>query len=420
MGLRAAATILHVDLDAFYAAVEVLVDPGLAGKPVIVGGTGGRGVVASASYEARAYGVHSAMPSARARRLCPHAVFVPGRYSLYGDYSRRLHAIFRSVTPLVEGIALDEAFLDVAGARRMLGEPPEIAARLRRRIGDELGLSASVGVATTKFVAKLASEAAKPTASRTGAMPGPGVKVVDPGTELAFLQPLPVSALWGVGPATRTRLDRFGIATIGDLAALPRETLVGALGQALGTHLHELAWGRDPRPVEPDRAAKSIGHEETYARDHRTRQSLGREAVRLSDAVAARLRASGLAGRTITLKVRFGDFRTITRSRTVREPVATGPEIARLAQGLLAQVDPSPGVRLLGVAASNLVERPGTQLTLPEGEGGERRWEGVGEAVAAVRRRYGEAAVGPAALLDGERSTLRLRRLGDQQWGPAH
>jgi DNA polymerase-4 len=418
VGLRTAATILHVDMDAFYAAVEVLVEPSLAGKAVIVGGAGGRGVVASASYEARAYGVHSAMPSARARRLCPHAVFVPGRYALYGDYSRRLHAIFRSVTPLVEGIALDEAFLDVAGARRLLGEPPQIAALLRRRIHDELGLSASVGVAATKFVAKLASEAAKPTATRAGPVHGPGVKVVAPGTELAFLHPLPVSALWGVGPATRKRLDRFGIATIGDLAALPRDTLVGALGSALGTHLHELAWGWDPRPVEPDRAAKSIGHEETYARDHHDREPLAREAVRLSDAVAARLRASGLAGRTITLKIRFGDFRTITRSRTVREPVTTGPEIARLAQGLLAGVDPSPGVRLLGVAASNLVERPATQLTLAEGEGGERRWEGVGEAVAAVRRRYGETAVGPAALLDGARSTLRLRRLGDQQWGP--
>jgi DNA polymerase-4 len=418
VGLRAAATILHVDMDAFYAAVEVLVDPSLAGKPVVVGGTGGRGVVASASYEARAYGIHSAMPSARARRLCPHAVFVAGRYALYGEYSRRLHAVFRSVTPLVEGIALDEAFLDVAGARRVLGDPPKIAALLRRRIHDELGLWASVGVATTKFVAKLASEAAKPTATRAGAVPGAGVKVVQPGTELEFLHPLSVSALWGVGPATRKRLDRFGIATIGDLAALPPETLVGALGPALGTHLHELAWGRDPRPVEPDRATKSIGHEETYARDHHDRQPLEREAVRLGDAVAARLRAAGLAGRTVTLKVRFGDFRTITRSRTVREPVATGPEIARLAQALLDEVDPSPGVRLLGVAASNLVERPGTQLRLAEGDGGERRWEGVGAAVSEVRRRYGEAAVGPAALLDGDHTTLRLRRLGDQQWGP--
>jgi DNA polymerase-4 len=405
-------------MDAFYASVEVLADPALAGKPVIVGGTGGRGVVASASYEARAYGVHSAMPSVRARRLCPDAVFVPGRAGLYGEYSRRLHAIFTSITPLVEGIALDEAFLDVAGARRLLGEPPEIAALLRRRIHDELGLSASVGVATTKFVAKLASEAAKPTASRAGPIPGPGVYVVEPGTELTFLHPLPVSALWGVGPATRKRLDRFGIETIGDLAALPRETLVGALGTALGGHLHDLAWGRDPRPVEPDRPTKSIGHEETYPRDHHERAPLHREAVRLSDGVAARLRAAGLAGRTVTLKVRFGDFHTITRSRTLREPVASGPEIARVAQALIDEVDPSPGVRLLGVSASNLVARPGTQLTLDEGDRGERRWGGVGEAVEEVRRRYGDAAVGPAALLDDERGGVRLRRLGDQQWGP--
>ena len=405
-------------MDAFYASVEVLADPALAGKPVIVGGTGGRGVVASASYEARAYGVHSAMPSARARRLCPHAVFVAGRYSLYGDYSRRLHGIFRSVTPLVEGIALDEAFVDVAGAQRLLGEPHEIAALVRGRVHDELGLSASVGVATTKFVAKLASEAAKPKASRTGPVPGPGVWVVEPGTELAFLHPLPVSALWGVGPATRTRLERFGIATIGDLAALPRETLVGALGAALGAHLHELAWGRDPRAVEPDRPTKSIGHEETYARDHHERPPLHREAVRLSDGVAARLQAAGLAGRTVTLKVRFGDFHTITRSRTLREPVATGPEIARVAHALIEAVDPSPGVRLLGVSASNLVPRPATQLTLEEGDRGERRWQGVGRAVEEVRRRYGDGALGPAALLDEERGGVRLRRLGDQQWGP--
>jgi DNA polymerase-4 len=405
-------------MDAFYASVEVLADPTLAGRPVVVGGTGGRGVVASASYEARAYGVHSAMPSVRARRLCPHAVFVPGRYHLYGEYSRRLHAIFRSVTPLVEGIALDEAFLDVAGAGRLLGEPPAIAARLRRRIHAELGLSASVGVATTKFVAKLASEAAKPRASRTGPVPGPGIRVVEAGTELAFLHPLPVSALWGVGPATRTRLDRFGIDTIGDLAALPRETLVGALGASLGAHLHELAWGRDPRPVEPDRPTKSIGHEETYPRDHHDRAPLRREAVRLADGVAARLHAAGLAGRTVTLKVRFADFHTITRSRTLRDPVATGPEIARVAQALVDEVDPSLGVRLLGVSATNLVPRPGTQLTLDEGDRGERRWGGVGQVVEEVRRRFGDAALGPAALLDEAGGGVRLRRLGDQQWGP--
>jgi DNA polymerase-4 len=414
---RTGAAILHVDLDAFYASVEVLVDPSLADKPLVVGGTGGRGVVASASYEARAYGIHSAMPSGRARRLCPHAVFVPGRYSLYAEYSRRLHAIFRSVTPLVEGIALDEAFLDVAGARRLLGEPPAIAADLRRRIREELGLWASVGVATSKLVAKLASEAAKPKATLAGPVRGSGVHVVAKGAELEFIHPLPVSALWGVGPATRRRLERFGVGTIGDLAALPRQTLVGALGEALGNHLHELAWARDLRPVEPHRAARSIGHEETYARDHHHREPLALEIVRLSDAVAARLRAAGLAGRTVTIKVRFGDFRTITRSRTVPEPLATGPELARVAHVLLEGVDPSPGVRLLGVSASHLVEPPATQLALAhDGESKPASWEVVGQAVADVRRRYGDNAVGPAALLDAHQ--LRLRRLGDQQWGP--
>jgi DNA polymerase-4 len=406
--------ILHVDLDAFYAAVEVLCDPTLAGKPVVVGGTGQRGVVAAASYEARIHGVHSAMPSARARRLCPHAVFLPGRYGLYADYSRRLHALFREVTPLVEGIALDEAFLDVSGARRLLGDPPHVAASLRRRIHEELGLRASVGVATTKFVAKLASEAAKPRVSAAGVRPGLGVKVVEPGEELAFLHPLPVSAVWGVGPATHRRLASFGVRTIGDLAALPPETLVGAVGEAVGRHLHELAWGRDPRPVEPDRTPRSIGHEETYGRDHHRAEPLRAEVVRLSDAVASRLRAAGLAARTVTIKVRFGDFRTITRSRTVREPLATGADVAEVALALLGGVDPSPGVRLLGVSTSNLVERPALQLALSDAPVAPR--EGVARAVDEIRRRYGEAAVGPAALLGS--GGLRLRRQGDQQWGP--
>jgi DNA polymerase IV len=411
------AGILHVDLDAFYAAVEVLVDPALAGRPLIVGGAGPRGVVAAASYEARAYGVSSAMPSAQARRLCPHAVFVAGRYALYADYSRRLHEIFQSVTPLVEGIALDEAFLDVSGARRLLGEPEEIARDLRRRVHDELGLWASVGVAPVKMLAKLASEAAKPVADRRGTRAGPGVVVVAQGEELGFLHPLPVRSLWGVGPATLRRLARFGVETVGDLAALPLETVVGALGQAHGRHLHDLAWARDPRPVVPGREAKSVGHEETYATDHHDRPPLERELVRLSDAVAARLRAGGVAGRTVTLKVRFADFRTITRSKTVPQAVATGQELAALARGLLGGVDPSPGVRLLGVSASNLEPRPAVQLDLAPVPGeGATTWEGVGRAVDEVRKRFGEAAVGPAALLDG--SELRLRRLGDQQWGP--
>jgi DNA polymerase-4 len=438
----AAATILHVDLDAFYAAVEVLLDPSLRGRPLIVGGSGRRGVVASCSYEARAYGIRSAMPSGQARRLCPHAVFVSGNYDRYSEYSRRLHGVFASFTPLVEPIALDEAFLDVGGAVRLFGPGEVIGAEIRRRVLDELGLSASVGVATSKLVAKLASEAAKPKATLSGIVPGAGVVVVRPGEELGFLHPKPVEVLWGVGPATSVRLRRLGVTTIGDLAAVPLEALVVALGDANGRHLHDLAWGRDHRPVEADRPTKSIGHEETYAHDKDDRDELHREVVRMADAVAARLRANGLAGRTVVLKVRFGDFATITRSQTLPGAVDTGPVIARVAATLLDQVDISAGVRLLGLSASNLVRGAARQLSLdmsgpthgtadgtadgseppaaawrpsrdePAGAG----WDNASRAVDEVRLRFGDGAVGPAILLD-ERG-LKIKRQGDTQWGP--
>ena len=412
---RSEATILHVDMDAFYAAVEVLQEPSLAGRPVIVGGTGDRGVVAACSYEARVYGVHSAMPSTRARRLCPHAVFLSGRFDLYNEYSRRIHEVFTSVTPQVEGIALDEAFLDVSGSRRLFGEPPVIAALLRARIHDDVGLSACVGVATSKFVAKLASQAAKPTADHRGIRPGAGVVVVAPGEELAFLHPLPVQSLWGVGPATRQRLERFGVRTIGDLAALPEGSLVAALGSAVGNHLHQLAWAHDDRAVEPEQQAKSIGHEETYARDHHDVATLRREAVRLGDSVAARLRKHDLAGRTVNIKVRFHDFRTITRSRTMPAATDRGVDIARVASDLLAHVDPSPGVRLFGVSVSNLVDQRTRQLTLEDLDAAD--WRGVTAAIDRIRGRFGEQAVGPATLVDDR--GLRVKRMGDTQWGPA-
>jgi DNA polymerase-4 len=411
--VRDVPSILHVDMDAFYAAVEILEDPGLAGKPVIVGGTGNRGVVAACSYEARIYGVHSAMPSVRARRLCPNAVFLPGRFDRYADYSRRLHEILLSFTPLVEGIALDEAFLDVGGARRLLGDAEQLAVDIRQRIADDLRLTASVGAATSKLVAKLASEAAKPRVTSGGVELGAGVKVVAPGDELAFLHAHPVQALWGVGPATLRRLQRFGVQTVGDLAALPEATVVHALGDAQGRHLHALAWARDERPVEPDRAAKSIGHEETYAHDHYEPEILRGEAVRMAEAVAARLRELSLAGRTVTVKVRFADFQTITRSRTVPEPVDTGAAVAAVACELLDQVDPSPGVRLLGVTTSNLVPKAAHQLSLGEAV---PLWDEATRAVDEVRHRFGQDAVGPASLV-GERG-LRMKRRGDQQWGP--
>ncbi len=407
-------------MNAFYASVEVIEDPALAGRPLIVGGSGDRGVVASCSYEARAYGIHSAMPSIQARRLCPQAVFVHGDPARYAEYSRRIHDVFASFTPLVEGVALDEAYLDVGGASLLFGSPPRIAAAVRRRVRDEVGLDSAVGVATTKLVAKLASKAAKPRASLRGLDPGPGVVVVEPGDDLDFLHPLAVSALPGVGPGTRSRLARFGVATVGDLAALPLDTLTASLGHSLGHHLHQLAWARDDRRVEPERAAKSVGHEETYPRDLVEAAELRREVVRLADAVAARLRSSGLAGRTVTVKVRFHDHATITRSHTGAEPLDTGPELARAASSLLEAVDSSNGVRLLGVSVSGLRAGAARQLTLDWERGDWAAgpgWAQASRAVDEVRSRFGEAAVGPAALLDHR--GVRVRRQGDQQWGPS-
>jgi DNA polymerase-4 len=406
--------ILHVDMDAFFVSVELLDQPELRGRPVIVGGAGDRGVVAAASYEARAFGVFSAMPSVRARRLCPQAVFLPGRHARYGEVSSRVMAIFGSFTPLVEPISLDEAFLDVRRSRRLHGPAPDIARWIRARVLDEEGLTCSVGVAPSKFVAKLASEAAKPRASVHGPQPGLGVKIVAPDEVLGFLHPLPVQALWGVGPATLERLGRIGIATVGDLAAMTLPTLTGALGDAAGRHLHALANGIDDRAVEPERQAKSIGHEETFPRDHHSLRTLERELVRLADSVGARLRAHGLAGRTITLKVRFHDFRTITRSTTLAGPTDSSHAVVTAAKQLLGGIDPSPGVRLIGVSVSGLVEGAARQLSLDDPSGGS--WEDADEAVDAIRARFGSRSIGPATLAGS--GGLRLRLDDDQPWGP--
>jgi DNA polymerase IV len=416
---RTNSSILHVDMDAFFVAVELLDAPELRGRPVVVGGSGDRGVVAAASYEARSYGVHSAMPSTRARRLCPDAVFLPGRFARYAEVSEQVFAIFRSFTPLVEGISLDEAFLDVTGAQRLFGPAPEIGRQIRARVAAELGLTCSVGVAPVKFLAKLASEAAKPRASRNGPVPGEGVHVVEPGRELEFLHPLPVRALWGVGPATHERLRRLGVETIGDLADLPRETIVGAVGKAAGNHLHDLAHGVDPRPVVAEHRPKSIGHEETFAVDHFCLDTLGREVVRLSESVGQRLRKAEVTGRTISIKVRFHDFRTITRSLTVDPPVDAGVDIARAARTLLEKVDPAPGVRLLGVHVSNLAEGAPRQLSLDDlatDAQASGSWDEATAAVDDIRRRFGDAAIVPAALAGP--AGIRVKQRGDQQWGP--
>ena len=434
--------VLHVDMDAFYASVEARDDPGLVGRPLIVGGTGRRGVVASCSYEARVFGIRSAMPSEQARRLCPQAVFLPGRYGRYAEVSREMHAIFQRYTPVVEGISLDEAFLDITGAIRLFGPPEEIAAAIRDGIAAELGLACSVGGSTVKFIAKLASEAAKPRVDGNGHRPGPGVFIVAAGRELEFLHPHPIEALWGVGPATAKRLRRLGMATIGDLAGVAPEVLEGAVGRANGAHLARLARGMDDRAVEAHRAVKSISHEETYPQDRRDEDGLRVEILRMADSVAGRLRQAGLAGRTVTLKIRYGDFSTRTRSLTHPVALDDGLEIGRLGASLLADLDLADGVRLLGVGVSNLLPAgagPGEQLALdldsgpaghrePGAPAGSARAAGgqpgrspasspaTTAAVDAIRRRFGPAAVGPAALLgqDG----LRVKRPGDTQWGP--
>ena len=408
-------TILHVDMDAFFVSVELLRRPELRGQPVVVGGTGDRGVVAAASYEARHFGIHSAMPSTRARRLCPHAVFLPGDHHHYGEVSGRVMTIFRSFTPLVEPISLDEAFLDVTGALRLYGPAPEIAAAIRTRVEADEGLQCTVGIAPNKFLAKLASEVAKPKASREGPVPGLGVKVVAPGEELTFLHPLPVQALWGVGPKTLDKLRSRGIEKVADLAALSEDDAAMFLGDANGRHLHRLSHAIDDRAVLPEVQPKSVGHEETFARDHTRLDTLQREAVRMADAVGQRLRNHRLSGRTVTIKVRFHDFRTITRSVTLAASVDTGPAIARAAKELLDLVDPSSGVRLLGVSVSNLADDGARQLTLEEVE--QPGWDDASRAVDDIRRRFGDDAIVPATLRgpDG----IRVKRQGDQQWGPS-
>lgn len=348
--------ILHVDMDAFYVEVERKRDPSLVGRPVIVGGSGRRGVVASASYEARAAGVHAAMPTARARRLCPAAVVVTSDFSGYAEASEAIAEVFESVTPIVEPIALDEAFLDVSGAHRLYGSSPEIAWHLRGAVRQATDLDCSVGVASTKTLAKLASVAAKPSVRSSGTEPGLGVRVVERAEQLAFLWAHRVEALWGVGPVTLKRLNDIDVFSVGDLAAVPVERLVAAVGTAHGTQLATLASGIDDRPVHPGGIPRSVSHEETFETDVRDPDRLRGEIVRLADAVASRLRANGLEGRTVTVKVKYPDFSLRTRARTLAEPIQTPRLLASVAHGLIARLDLSAGIRLLGVAVSNISE----------------------------------------------------------------
>jgi len=402
-------------MDAFFVSVELRRHPELFGQPVVVGGTGNRGVVAAASYEARRFGVHSALPSAIARNRCPHAVFLPGDHEHYGEVSAQVRTVFDRYTPLVEPLSLDEAFLDVTGARRLFGDGPTIAQRIRSEIADELDLGCSVGVAPNKFLAKLASVEAKPRAHADRIDPGEGVTVVVPGAEQAFLDPLPVGRLWGVGPATLEKLIRLGINSVRDLRHVDLAVLTTALGSNQARHLAALAVGADDRDVEPDREAKSIGHEETYPQDKHTNVELRRELVRLADAVAQRMRNQHVAARTWQLKVRFAGFHTITRSVTTADFVNRAPEIIELIGPVLDVIDPSPGVRLLGVSGSNLGS-PSTQLTFDDLDDSAPDLGAATETLDAIRDRFGDAAIGRASAVSAGK--LRAVRRGAQQWGP--
>ena len=388
--------ILHVDMDAFFASVELLRHPEFAGRPVVVGGGGDRGVVAAASYEARVFGVRSAMATARARRLCPDLVVVPPDHAHYAGISARIMACCSEFTPLVEPLALDEAFLDVSGAGRLFGTDRELATELRRRLHEREGLWSSVGVASTKLVAKLASEAAKPLPGSDA--PQDGVCVVEPADELRFLQDRPAADLWGVGPVTGDRLRALGVDTVADLAAFPLDALVSHLGPAVGRQLHDLANGRDDRPVVADLEVKSISQEETFARDRTSLSELDPELVRMAERVARRARRRDLEGRTVHLKLRWADFVPTTRSRTLDEPTADGLVVARTARELLQGLPVERGVRLLGVGISALVPAGGaTQLRLDLGGSASQSADRSAALRAAdrVRERFGESAIAP-------------------------
>jgi nucleotidyltransferase/DNA polymerase involved in DNA repair len=387
-----AEPILHVDMDSFFVEVERLAAPELIGRPVAVGGAGPRGVIASASYEARAHGARSAQPTAIARRLCPELIVVPADHGRYAEVSEEVFALFRSITPLVEGLSLDEAFLDVSGLRLHHVSPVEVAESIRGAIRSELGLPASVGVASVKFIAKLASEAAKPD----------GIMHVPTDEQLIFLHALPASAMWGVGPATLAALERLGVETIGDIATLPENSLVNAVGPAAGRQLHDLSQGRDGREVTPDIAAKSISVEETFENDLVGTELVETALLAHAQRLSGRLRRAGLRGRTITLKVRYPDFSTITRSQTTPMAVDGSRQLFLIATELLSGLGgPAEPVRLLGLGASALepADQP-KQLDIDDNAG----WDSVERAIAGVRERFGETALGPARLIVSKKS----------------
>lgn len=397
-------TILHVDMDAFFAEVELTRRPELRGSAVIVGGQE-RSVVLSATYEARAFGVHAAMPMTQARRLCPRATVVMPHHDAYRAASTRVMAILGDVTPLVEQVSIDEAFLDVSGARRRVGGPLRIAELVRERVKSELGLPCSVGIASTKFVAKLASGMAKPD----------GVLLVPRDATVPFLHSLPVTALWGVGERTAQALARWGIVTVAQLAEADVTTVQRAVGGVVGAHLHDLAWGRDPRPVTPLRQEKSVGAETTFDVDTTTSQVIEVHALAMADRCAGQLRSKGLVGRTVSLKIKTADFQVLTRSRTLATPTDVAGEILAAAKELLAATDlGGRAVRLVGVRMEGLTARTERQLTLEEAvdDAGTARRRAEA-AMDEVRGRFGTGSVVPGALVQQRVTRLPPRRTGN-------
>lgn len=382
------ATILHVDMDAFYASVEERDDPKLKGKAVVVG-VGKRGVVSAANYEARKFGIRAAMPIYKAKALAPHAVFIAPNMARYAEVSEQVMAIFRDVTPHVEPISLDEAFLDVTGARRLLGSGIEIADQIRKRVEKDLGITCSVGIAHNKFIAKIASGHCKPN----------GVLEVDPEKMLEFLHPLAANEIWGVGPKTNELLEKMGLFTIADIANTPRSTLIRVLGQASGASLYELAWGRDYRDVITEHAEKSISASQTFDVDLYQPEEILKEFLRLTEKSADRMRAKGLATNTISIKVRFADFKTISRSKTLDLPTTGTQEIFEVAKALYLGLNLDRVlIRLVGVSLDSLVENDDVkQMVL-----GERTssWQQADRAIDRVKAKFGRSSLRPARLVD--------------------
>jgi DNA polymerase-4 len=387
--VRPERVIIHLDMDAFYASVEVRDNPALKGKPVVVGGPSGRSVVSAVSYEGRRYGIRSAMPISRARQLCPEAIFLPVRMGRYREVSDQIMAIFESFTPLVEPLSLDEAFLDVTGSARLFGSGREIAIAIKRLIREETGLTGSAGVAAVKLVAKIASDLQKPD----------GLTIVPMGSERDFLAPLAISRLWGAGAATIKELALLGVSTIGDLAALPVDLLTARFGKS-GLHIHQSALGLDDREVVPEREAKSVGHEDTYEEDLRSAAQIRKELLSLAVRVGARLRRHQLAGRTISLKVRYADFSTISRAVTLKEATGDGQLLFRAALELLTKTEAHRrAVRLLGISVSNLLpDNTPRQNDLFGVSRQQIRRDDLNRATDQINRKFGRDAINPALL----------------------